>query len=93
MSEEIRNKQEHDHCHSHEHHHDHIHEHHHDHNQHHHNGQNEDSKELALLKYMVEHNAHHAEEIANMAKMLREAGQITVADELANQKEQSFFIL
>ena len=68
MSEEIK------HTHHHEHSHDHEHVHHHKHN--------ESNKDLALLKYMVEHNEHHAEEVADMARLLREAGQIQAAEEL-----------
>ena len=78
----------HDHCHNHDHghhHHDHDHEHHHHDHSHphdHSHSHDEDNKDLALLKYMVDHNEHHAEEIANMAKALRDAGKISAAEEL-----------
>lgn len=80
MSEEIKYTHQHEHHHDHEH--THHHEHSHDHEHVHHHEHNESNKDLALLKYMVEHNEHHAEEVADMARLLREAGQIQAAEEL-----------
>lgn len=71
----------HDHNHEH-HHHDHDHEHHHHHDHDHRDSHDDDNKDLALLKYMVEHNEHHAAEIANMSKVLRQTGKISAAEEL-----------
>ena len=72
---------DHDHCHDH-HHHDHCHEHHHDHENCGHNcggcgGHCEHTpmEELvALMKYMVGHNASHAKELADLAGRLEQAG-------------------
>ena len=70
---------DHDHCHDHEHHH---HDHHHDHDHCDHNcggcgGHCEPTpmEELvALMKYMVGHNASHAKELADLANQLEKAG-------------------
>ncbi len=67
----------HEHCHGHEHCHDHNHEHHHEH--HCHGGcghcQHTPMEELvALMKYMVGHNASHAKELADLAAKLDQAG-------------------
>ncbi len=77
---------DHDHCHDHDHHH-HDHDHcHHDHNHdHEHCGHNcggcgghcehTPMEELvALMKYMVGHNASHAKELADLANQLEKAG-------------------
>ncbi len=72
------------HCHGHEHHHDHDH-HHHDHDHcHEHCADGCDGhchcehtpmEELvALMKYMVGHNAAHAKELADLANQLEKAG-------------------
>ena len=47
----------------------------HDHSHHHHDGAQVPMDELvALMKYMVGHNAAHAEELAQLAQQLEEAG-------------------
>ena len=67
------------HCHGHEHCHDHGHEHCHDHGHHCAGGcghcQHTPMEELvALMKYMVGHNAAHAKELADLAAKLDQAG-------------------
>ena len=82
------------HEHSHEHHHDHDH-HHHDHDHHHdHNcscgcggcgGGCEHSpmeEMVALMKYMVGHNAGHARELAALATQLQQAGSPTAYEQV-----------
>ena len=74
----------HDHEHSHDHHHhdhDHEHHHHHDHGCGHSCGgcgtpceHTKMDELLALMKYMVGHNAAHAKELADLANQLEEAG-------------------
>lgn len=71
----------HDHEHTHIHDHDHSHEHHHDHDCSHDCGscgsacQHTPMDELlALMKYMVGHNAAHAKELADLAVQLEKAG-------------------
>jgi len=69
----------HEHCHSHEHGHCHEHEHCHDHEHNCQGGcghcQHTPMEELvALMKYMVGHNAAHAKELADLAAKLDEAG-------------------
>ena len=61
---------EHAHSHEHPHSHDHLHEHGHEHN-HTHTPMDE---LVALMKYMVGHNAAHAKELAELAVKLDEAG-------------------
>ena len=75
----------HDH-HHHDHHHDHDHDHHHDHHHHDHSCtgschgcasqcEHTPMEELmALMKYMVGHNAAHAKELADLAVQLEKAG-------------------
>jgi ABC-type Zn2+ transport system substrate-binding protein/surface adhesin len=64
---------------AHGHDHDHEHEHHdHDHEHHHHHGEHAETD--ALLGYMVSHNAHHAEELKEMAHTLRHEGRGEIAD-------------
>ena len=46
-----------------EHHHEHLHDHHHDHG----HGASSPEERMALLKYMLSHNAHHAEELHELA--------------------------
>ena len=72
---------EHTHCHEHPHTHDHLHEHGHEHHHHHHDHEHHHEhthtpmEELvALMKYMVGHNAAHAKELADLAVKLDEAG-------------------
>ena len=78
----------HDHDHEHHHHHhDHDHEHHHHHHHDHDHGCSHDCHScgsqcehtpleelLALMKYMVGHNASHAKELADLAVQLEKAG-------------------
>lgn len=59
-------------AHGHDHDHDHAHEHHHAHGEH--------AKTDALLDYMVAHNAHHAEELKEIAHTLRHEGRGEIAD-------------
>ena len=69
---------DHEHCHCHEHGHDHGHncDHHHDHGHccggHCNHSPNEEL--MALMKYMVSHNAAHAKELADLATKLQETG-------------------
>ena len=80
---------DHDHCHEHDHHH-HHHEHHHDHDHCDHNcggcgGHCEHTpmEELvALMKYMVGHNASHAKELADLANQLDKAGSHTAYEQV-----------
>ena len=60
----------------HDHHfHDHYHEHHHDHDHDHHHHDHTPMEELvALMQYMVGHNAAHARELAELADQLEKAG-------------------
>ena len=60
----------------HDHHfHDHYHEHHHDHDHDHHHHDHTPMEELvALMQYMVGHNAAHARELADLATQLEKAG-------------------
>ena len=64
----------HDH-HFHDHHHDH---HHHDHDHHHHDHHHHDHTPMeelvALMQYMVGHNAAHARELAELAHQIAHAG-------------------
>jgi len=77
----------HDHDHSHDHHHDHDHSHDHSHDHHHDHGcsgscqgcasqcEHTPMEELmALMKYMVGHNAAHAKELADLAGQLDKLG-------------------
>lgn len=57
----------------HEHHHDH--EHGHDHCHEHSHGEQPKDEDTAVLAYMLDHNRHHAQELAAIAKHLREAGK------------------
>lgn len=73
---------EHGHCHGHAH--DHTHDHAHDHE---HCGscgsgcepKKPGSEQEALLSYMLDHNKHHAAELADVAKKFRETGKEDVA--------------
>ena len=89
---------EHHHHHDHEHHHhdhDHCHEHHdHDHcHEHHEHGcscgscgcgceHNPMDELVALMKYMVGHNAAHAKELADLAAKLQDAGSRTAYEQV-----------
>jgi len=71
----------HSHSHEHPHTHDHLHEqghehhhHHHDHEHHHEHTHAPMDELVALMKYMVGHNAAHAKELADLAVKLDEAG-------------------
>ena len=61
---------EHAHSHEHPHSHDHLHEHGHE----HHHSHTPMDELLALMKYMVGHNAAHAKELADLAIQLEKAG-------------------
>ena len=61
---------EHDH-HEHDHH---EHDHHHDHSHHHERPKGEMEHMLALVGYMVDHNKHHAEELAEITGKLKKMG-------------------
>ena len=74
---------EHGHCHGHEQDHGHCHEHTQDHS---HEGcgcgcggHKPGSEQEALLSYMLDHNKHHAAELAEVAKKFRETGKEDVA--------------
>ena len=73
-------------CHSHEegHPHEHHHEHHHEHGCNACGGCNADPKaELkALMKYMVGHNASHANELAQLAGKLKELGETAAYEQI-----------
>ena len=88
---------DHDHDHHHHHHdHDHEHHHHHDHDHHHHDHgceggcgscgtpcQHSPMEELmALMKYMVGHNAAHAKELADLAAQLEKIGSHTAYEQV-----------
>ena len=67
---------EHTHDHAHPHSHDHLHGHDHDHHHDHADQENTPMEELlALMKYMVGHNASHARELAELAEQLKAAGR------------------
>lgn len=82
------------HTHSHSHHHDHDHGHDHDHDHHHHEcapsacascgGCQHSPKEelMALMKYMVNHNAAHANELAELARKLGDMGDKTAYEQV-----------
>ena len=60
----------HEHTHDHEHAHEHSHEHSHD-----HENCTPEEELIALMKYMVGHNAAHAEELAGLAERIRDIGK------------------
>lgn len=77
--------------------HDHSHEHHHAHecgcghdhgHEHHHHegcgcgGQEQQDENVAVLAYMLDHNKHHALELKEIAKHLREAGKDDAAAQI-----------
>ena len=57
------------------------HHHHHDHHDHH--GVPSAEEALALLKYMIDHNEHHNEELLELSKAFPEAVQETIKDAVA----------
>ena len=59
-------------CHDHGHEHEHMHDY--EHNEHAHGEQFMD-EDTAVLAYMLDHNKHHAQELAVIAKHLREQGK------------------
>ena len=63
------------HCHSHEHHHDH-------HCGHCHCDHTPMEELVALMKYMVSHNAAHAKELADLANQLEKAGSRTAYEQV-----------
>ena len=69
---------EHAHSHEHPHSHDHLHEHGHEHN-HTHTPMDE---LVALMKYMVGHNAAHAKELADLAVQLQKAGNAVAYEQV-----------
>ena len=78
----------HDHDHEHEHHHDHehTHEHHHDHehaHDHHHDHGDAAGTLTAVLKYMLDHNIHHADELKGIAEKLKAQGLDAAAETLS----------
>ena len=84
---------EHSHDHDHEHHHHHDHDHHHDHHHDHcHEGCGHDcagcasadpkAELVALMKYMVGHNAAHANELAQLAGKLKDMGETVAYDQV-----------
>ena len=77
---------EHGHCHGHDHEHTHEHTHDHSHGQEHCGGcesgcaqKKPGSEQEARLSYMLDHNKHHAAELADVAKKFRETGKEDVA--------------
>lgn len=73
-------KHEHAHDHSHEHNHEHSHDHSHEHSHSHHTHGNETqgnadmNQMISLLKYMLQHNEHHTEELISLAQKMELAG-------------------
>ena len=72
----------HDHPHDHEHDHDHPHGHEHPHDHEHSHDADGAGTLTAVLKYMLDHNIHHADELKGIAEKLRAQGQTTAADTL-----------
>ena len=82
----------HEHTHTHEHNHEHSHEcecgHDHGHNHHHEGcgcgcgGHEVQDENVAVLAYMLDHNRHHALELKEIAKHLREAGKDDAAAQI-----------
>ena len=74
---------EHTHTHSHEHEHGNGHEHDHTHdNDHSHGEQKTKEPIVALLTYMVKHNADHGKELVEMADKIEDIGMKEAADEI-----------
>lgn len=65
---------DHEHPHTHDHLHGHDHDHHHEHHDHEHSGAPL-AQLCALMNYMVDHNAAHATELADLAQQLKDAGK------------------
>lgn len=78
--------------HDHDHHHDHDHDHDHEHcHEHHHHDEDcngcgachtPEAETIALMSYMVDHNKHHAMELVEMSKKLRELGKNDAAEQI-----------
>ena len=62
--------------------HDHPHAHEHDHHHEHPQGEDAVKQTLALLRYMLEHNRQHTEELHNLFHALDDDGCYDAADEL-----------
>ena len=81
------------HTHAHTHEHDHTHEHPHDHDHLHGDGAAHDHAHtpmdelLALMKYMVGHNAAHIDEVAELAKQLDTIGETNAYDRIQHAVE------
>ncbi len=65
----------HDHAHSHDHEHMHSHE-------HEHGGFTSAEQATALMKYMLDHNRHHAEELHEVCHKLEDMGKTAAAEQL-----------
>lgn len=75
----------HDHDHAHDHHHDHNHDHEHSHGEGCTcgcGGCEQPDEDTAVLAYMLDHNKHHAEELKEIAKHLRENGKEEAAAQI-----------
>lgn len=62
--------------------HEHTHEHHHEHTHEHGHGEHPQDEDTAVLTYMLDHNRHHAQELAAIAKHLREQGKEEAAAQI-----------
>ena len=62
--------------------HDHPHAHKHDHHHEHPQGEDAVKQTLALLRYMLEHNRHHADELHDLAHQLSDQGKKGAADSI-----------
>lgn len=82
--------EEHSHCgcgcgghgHDHEHSHEHTHDHEHGHEHTHDHGAQPKDEDTAVLAYMLDHNKHHARELAEIARHLREQGKDDAAAQI-----------
>ena len=70
---------EHPHEHSHTHDHEHVHSH-----EHSHGGFESPEQAVALMKYMLEHNRHHAEELHEVCHKLEDMGRTSAAEKLGS---------
>jgi len=78
----------HEHPHAHDHSHDHAHAHSHPHE---HTGGFESIEQAeALMKYMLEHNRHHAEELHEVCHKLEDMGKTAAADRLGKALESYY---
>jgi ABC-type Zn2+ transport system substrate-binding protein/surface adhesin len=96
MPHEHKHSPEHRHTHSHEHEHTHSHEHTHEHAHSHKHERDQsggepglNAKELALLKYMLEHNDAHANELRGVGDRLARAG-LEAASERVREAVRGF---